>query len=85
MDENQIKVLLVEDDPADARLIERTLAQSKRIKFGLTHVMRLGDALSRLAEDSFDVVLLDLGLPTPGDPIALSKPIDRLRPCPPLS
>ena len=63
MDENQIKVLLVEDDAADARLIERTLAQSERIKFGLTHVMRLGDALTRLAEDSFDVVLLDLGLP----------------------
>jgi hypothetical protein len=28
MVENQIKVLLVEDDAADARLIERTLAQS---------------------------------------------------------
>ena len=63
MDDNQIKVLLVEDDPADARLIVRTLEQSDRIKFGLTHVMRLGDALNRLAEDRFDVVLLDLGLP----------------------
>lgn len=63
MDENQIKVLLVEDDAADARSIERTLAQSDRIKFGLTHVMRLGDALTRLAEHRLDVVLLDLGLP----------------------
>ena len=39
MDENEITVLLVEDDAADARMIERTLAQSERIKFGLIHVV----------------------------------------------
>ena len=63
MDESQIRVLLVEDDPADARLIEITLLKSERTKFDLTHVTRLGDALSRLTEDDYDVVLLDLGLP----------------------
>ena len=63
MDRNEIKVLLVEDDPADARLIQRTLLQSDRTGFHLTHLTRLGDALHRLSQESFDVILLDLGLP----------------------
>ncbi|MCH8349810.1 MAG: response regulator [Chloroflexi bacterium] len=63
MIETLLKILLVEDDPADARLIHRTLLQSDRVRFDLTHVLRLSDALGRLRDETFDVILLDLGLP----------------------
>ena len=59
MDKNEIKVLLVEDDPADARLIQRTLQQSDRTGFQLTHLTRLGDALQRLNQESFERAVLD--------------------------
>ena len=59
MANNQIKVLLVEDDPADAELIQRTLRQSERTDFELTHVVRLGKAVGRLSEEGIDVILLD--------------------------
>ena len=63
MADNQIRVLLVEDDPADAELIQRTLRQSERNDFELTHVARLGEAVGRLSEEGIDVILLDPGLP----------------------
>jgi DNA-binding response OmpR family regulator len=45
------------------RLIQKTLLKSERIAFHVTHFQRLGDDLNRLDEESFDVILLDLGLP----------------------
>jgi CheY-like chemotaxis protein len=58
-----IQVLLVEDDPADARLIREILAESGEVRFELAHVVRLRDGLQRLDEERFGVVLLDLSLP----------------------
>jgi CheY-like chemotaxis protein len=55
-----IEVLLVEDNPGDARLVRESLAEVHSRRFNLTHVDRLEDALRRLDRDQYDVVLLDL-------------------------
>lgn len=57
-----IKVLLVEDNPGDARLIREMLAAAGE-NFQLEWVDRLDDGLERLDRGGVDVVLLDLGLP----------------------
>ena len=58
----QLDVLLVENNPEDARLIQRML--SERVKsYNLVHVQRISEANSTLAHLTFDVILLDLGLP----------------------
>ena len=58
-----IRLLLVEDDPADARVVERHLKDA-----GLNHitcdlVQTASDAAQRLQTVEYDLVLLDLGLP----------------------
>ncbi len=58
-----IRALLVEDDDADALLLRQLVAEIPGIKIDLAHVGRLADAIARLAERQFDIVLLDLGLP----------------------
>jgi len=63
MNEENTKVLLVEDDTEDAWLIKDMLKGSDHQAFELVHVPRLERALEVLGEDSFDVVLLDLNLP----------------------
>ena len=58
-----IRVLLVEDNPGDARLIKEMLAEAEGQDFSIEWVSRLADGLERLGRDKIDVVLLDLGLP----------------------
>src|SRR5258705_6759346 len=58
-----IDVLLVEDNPADARFVHMALTSSTRSKFAITGTERLADALEALETRAFDIVLLDLGLP----------------------
>ena len=58
-----MKTLLVEDNPADIRLIRELLKESAVLPFEFHQVSRLDLALERLRDESFDVVLLDLGLP----------------------
>lgn len=59
----QIKVLLVEDNPGDAVLIEETLNQGAGSQFLLEFTNRLDKAANRLSEGGIDIVLLDLSLP----------------------
>jgi len=63
MPDKPIKVLLVEDNPGDARLLEEDLREVPGQEFELTHVERLEEASERLREEEYDVVLLDLSLP----------------------
>ncbi len=63
MSDSPIKILLVEDNPGDARLLQLTLAEADSGRFELTHVSTLSEGLERLTEDRIDVVLLDLSLP----------------------
>jgi signal transduction histidine kinase len=63
---NQLtKVLLIEDNPADARLIGEMLreAEAKGLAFELAWADSLAAGAQRLHEGGIDVILLDLGLP----------------------
>lgn len=57
------KVLLIEDNPGDARLMREYLADPAGALFELEHVTSLADGLTRLAQGGIDLVLLDLSLP----------------------
>jgi two-component system cell cycle response regulator len=58
-----IKVLLIEDNPGDARLIREMLSEVGSPPFDLQHADRLSTGLERLAAGGIDVILLDLQLP----------------------
>ena len=58
-----IRVLLVEDNPGDARLFLELVRENGAGQMRLEHVDRLSMALERLDRDQFDVMLLDLSLP----------------------
>jgi PAS domain S-box-containing protein len=57
-----MKVLLVEDNVADARLVTEYLCETPS-RFAVTHVRLLKDACDAVAGDDFSVIVLDLGLP----------------------
>ena len=57
------RLLLIEDNPGDARLIQEMLSEASDISFDLECAGRLSTGLAHLAEGDIDVVLLDLGLP----------------------
>jgi serine phosphatase RsbU (regulator of sigma subunit) len=59
----QIRVLLLEDNPGDARLIREMLVETGNTRFELTGADHLAAGLERLAADPFGLVLLDLSLP----------------------
>ena len=56
-------VLLVEDNPGDARLLREILAEAGAHRFELTHHTTLAEGLAELSEGGINVVLLDLSLP----------------------
>jgi len=58
-----VKILLIEDNPADARLVREWLKEAGAEQFHLEHAERLDAGLKLLTEKGFDAVLLDLGLP----------------------
>ncbi|NEQ21523.1 MAG: response regulator, partial [Microcoleus sp. SIO2G3] len=66
-----VNILLVEDNLAEARLLQEVLKGTLFKRFNLAHVKRLGEAISllersvseQLQTDHFNVVLLDLTLP----------------------
>ena len=63
MSATPIRVLLLEDNPGDARLVKEALAEYAPDGFVVTWVERLADALACLATEPFDVMLCDLSLP----------------------
>jgi PAS domain S-box-containing protein len=56
-------VLLVEDNAAEARLLQEVLKGTLLSRFNLVHVKRLGEAIAQLRANNFDAILLDLTLP----------------------
>ncbi len=64
-----IEVMLIEDNPGDARLIREMLADAIGTRFDLVHVEQLCQGLAYIADETAagkmtpDVVLLDLSLP----------------------
>ncbi|MCF8238866.1 MAG: response regulator [Saprospiraceae bacterium] len=61
--EQETHILLVEDDPADARLIEIYLEESGFGDWAIDRVQSIHEALDQLAEQDYAIVLLDLTLP----------------------
>lgn len=57
------RLLLVEDNEADARLIREALDEAIVKPGQVTHVHRLAEALAAVASEDVDVILFDLSLP----------------------
>jgi signal transduction histidine kinase len=62
MEDTLVRILLVEDNPGDARLIRETLREAVSLQFELCHVERLSEARDHCTGQAVDVVLLDLSL-----------------------
>ncbi|HTS09255.1 MAG TPA: response regulator, partial [Candidatus Eisenbacteria bacterium] len=58
-----MRTLLIEDNPTDVRLIREMLKDLPAGTLQLQQVGTLDSAMERLRQETFDVVLLDLGLP----------------------
>ncbi|RLB08274.1 MAG: hypothetical protein DRG50_00270 [Deltaproteobacteria bacterium] len=63
MNDKLIKVLLIEDNPGYAELMQVVLTKTKGAQFNLDCAKRLSQGLERLGKGDIDVVLLDLSLP----------------------
>src|SRR3569833_2924522 len=63
MDKSSIKVLLIEDNQRDARRVGEMLCEAQDPPFRLEHVERLTEALGHVANEHYDVALVDLTLP----------------------
>jgi PAS domain S-box-containing protein len=59
----RLKVLLIEDNPGDARLMREYLADPAGATFELEHCTTLAAGMERLTQGGVDLVLLDLSLP----------------------
>ena len=56
-------ILLIEDNPGDARLLEEMFRERDAQEVQLRHVRRMEEAEKYLAENPVDIILLDLELP----------------------
>jgi signal transduction histidine kinase len=58
-----IEILLIEDNPGDARLIKEYLSEVKNITFNFQLSERLAEGIEIVESENIDLVLLDLKLP----------------------
>jgi DNA-binding response OmpR family regulator len=58
-----IKILLVEDNPGDARSIREMLNDTDNTHYDIFQTTRLDEGIKILIKDHFDLILLDLCLP----------------------
>jgi PAS domain S-box-containing protein/putative nucleotidyltransferase with HDIG domain len=65
VEKSAIRLLLIEDNPGDARLIQEMLKGTPNVELRLEHASTLKDGLRYIGdpEKPLDAVLLDLGLP----------------------
>ena len=63
MDKQELKVLLIEDNPGDAFLIKFYLGESLSPRFNFFHAENMRTANELLSQNSFDIILMDLNLP----------------------
>jgi len=63
MSDKHTKILLIEDSPIYARLVQKMLAVSSQVEYQIECADRLSTGLKYLAKGEYDVVLVDLGLP----------------------
>ncbi|MCG8418758.1 MAG: response regulator [Proteobacteria bacterium] len=60
---NELSLLLIEDNQGDADLFREYLADCPHQQFCITHVTKLDKALTKLAKERFDLIVIDLILP----------------------
>ncbi len=60
---NDIKILLIEDNPEDVCLLETQLKSNSATHYEIHHVERMSEAVKALQSENFDIVLSDLSLP----------------------
>lgn len=63
MQENALKVLLIEDNPGDAFLMKFYLGESTAPVFETLHAETIKQAYELLGQNTFDIILQDLNLP----------------------
>lgn len=73
MFDRPIRLLLVEDNPGDARLFAETIKEARAFQFEVSHRACVDHALAFLAESKPDMIVLDLGLPDAGGVEAVRK------------
>ena len=60
---NLLRILIVEDNPADADFIRELMPDTGSVRFQFESVSRLSEAIARLERQGLDLILLDLSLP----------------------
>lgn len=65
MSAERLNILLVEDNPGDARLFKEALNEAYAANFVLLHYTSLAQALERLLSARPDVIVVDLDYPMP--------------------
>ena len=78
MSVSPIRILLIEDNPGDARLIGCMLEQAQEPVYKLTWVDNLSDGIRHLQTRPTDVLLLDLGLPESSGLATLQTVLERV-------
>jgi PAS domain S-box-containing protein len=82
-DPDCIRILLVEDNPGDTRLLHELLKEAPGLPSEVMHVERLAAAACVLSEHNIDLVLLDLSLPDASGLAALKR-VHSLTPSTPI-
>ncbi|TLD40376.1 MAG: diguanylate cyclase/phosphodiesterase (GGDEF & EAL domains) with PAS/PAC sensor(s) [Candidatus Jettenia ecosi] len=73
MNKKRIRVLLIDDNSDEVRLIQEILKEDDTVKFELEHASQFLVGLEYLKEKRFDVLLLDLNVPDNGGLHKLSQ------------
>lgn len=63
METQELKVLLIEDNPGDAFLIKFYMSESSNPLFHISHAEDMKTALDLLSKDKYDIILTDMNLP----------------------
>ena len=83
MNPGPLRIMLVEDNLGDVRLLREMFATERPDSYEITHLPRLGLALEHIANREVDIILLDLGLPD-GEGMDTVRRVRRLAPQIPL-
>ena len=60
---NSINLLMIEDNPGDARLIREMLSESTLVEYKVTWADKLKEGFDYILNNEFDIILVDLSLP----------------------